>query len=145
MLGCIISRIVDYDRAEEIDPNPLFPLPIWLWVKRIFFQVVCTDIWKFYSSVCNTEQRVVRGTEWIEKGNYLRAISKTWSDCEDYCLLGCYTMSFIDRHQSEKHGIAQYINVHEHALCDKNNSLIFNTSVMLPFFKFLMFLQNNNR
>jgi hypothetical protein len=52
-------------------------------------------------------------------------------------------MSFIERYQSEKPGIAQYINVHELVLCDKNNSLIFNTSVMLPFFKFLMFLQKN--
>jgi hypothetical protein len=25
MLCCIISRIVDYDRAEEIDPNQRFP------------------------------------------------------------------------------------------------------------------------
>jgi len=54
-------------------------------------------------------------------------------------------MSFKDIYQFEKPGIAQYIKVHEYVLCDKNNSLIFNTSVMLPFFKFFMFLQNNNR
>jgi hypothetical protein len=41
-------------------------------------------------------------------------------------------MSFKERHQFEKPGIAQYIKVHEYVLCDKNNYLIFNTSVMLP-------------
>jgi len=54
-------------------------------------------------------------------------------------------MSSVDRYQSERLGIAQYIKVHGHVLCDKKNSLIFNTSVMLPFFKLLMFLQNDNR
>jgi hypothetical protein len=29
MLGCNISRIVDYDRAEETDSNSRFPFTYW--------------------------------------------------------------------------------------------------------------------
>jgi hypothetical protein len=45
----------------------VFPLPIGLRVDRFLFQGVSTDIWKFYSSAGNSEQRLGRGTECIEK------------------------------------------------------------------------------
>ena len=67
MLGCDISRIVEYDRAEGKIQIHVFPLPIGLRVERFLFQAVSTEIWKFYSSVGNTEPRLVRGTECVEK------------------------------------------------------------------------------
>jgi hypothetical protein len=67
MLGCDISRIVDYVRAEEKIQIRVFPLPIGLRVDRFLFQAVSTEIWKFYSPVGNTEPRLVTGTECVEK------------------------------------------------------------------------------
>jgi hypothetical protein len=45
----------------------VFPLPFGLRVDRFLFQGFSTEIWKFYSSVGNSEPRLVRGNECIEK------------------------------------------------------------------------------